>query len=88
VPSNKLIYYGVIVVAASALLWLGAELARLVSWTLPYAAAAGGVLIVLGVVMEIGKRRAPVEAPSAVESGSASAPAPQPEESSAQIPRT
>ena len=46
-PTNKLIYFGVIVIAASALLWVGAELAKRVEWMLPYSAVAGALHTIL-----------------------------------------
>lgn len=56
-PTNKLIYFGVIVIAASLLLWVGAELAKRVEWMLPYAGAAGVLLVVIGLFMELQKKK-------------------------------
>jgi len=58
-PENKVIYSGVVVIVATALLWIGAELAKRIAWVLPYAGAAGAVLLVVGVALEIRRRRRP-----------------------------
>jgi hypothetical protein len=60
-PKNRLIYYGVLFIAASALLWLGAELARLVAWILPYTGGFGVLLIILGIALELRKKPVPTE---------------------------
>lgn len=65
-PTNKLIYFGVIVIAASVLLWIGAELAKRVEWMLPYSGAAGVLLVVIGLFMELQKKKALAE-PAAIE---------------------
>lgn len=54
-PQNIAIKLGVIVLVASALLWVGAELTQRIEWILPYTAAASVVLIVLGVLHELWK---------------------------------
>ncbi len=54
---NRLIYWGIVVLMASLLLWLGAELAKRVEWFLPYAAGFGLALIALGYYLEIRKSR-------------------------------
>lgn len=72
-PTNKLIYFGVIVIAASALLWLGAELAKRVEWILPYTGVAGVLLCFIGLFMELQKKKSieeVAELPSAIESAS------------------
>jgi hypothetical protein len=51
-PRNRWIHYGVLIIAASALIWLGAWFTKRVEWILPYTGVAGAVLIVLGVAME------------------------------------
>lgn len=56
-PRNRLIYYGVIITVASALIWVGAWLARRVEWILPYTGALGVLLIVIGVVLEVRNKR-------------------------------
>lgn len=57
-PTNKVIYIGVIVIAASALLWLGAQIAKQAEWLLPYTGVAGVILIFVGLFMEIKKKKA------------------------------
>ena len=54
-PKNGIIYVGVLVVAASALLWLSKLILDYVDYALPYAAAIGIILIVVGVFMEARK---------------------------------
>jgi hypothetical protein len=51
-PKNKLIYYGILIVAASALLWGGYQITMIALKLLPWTGAAGVLLIVLGLVME------------------------------------
>ena len=80
-PTNKLIYFGVIVIAASALLWLGAELAKRVEWILPYTAIAGVLLVIIGLFMELQKKKAietAAEAPS-IETAASPVTSPKPE---------
>ncbi|HRK20860.1 MAG TPA: hypothetical protein PLX06_03590 [Fimbriimonadaceae bacterium] len=57
-PTNKIIYFGVIIIAASALLWLGAQIAKQAEWLLPYTGILGILLIVVGLAMEIKKKKA------------------------------
>jgi hypothetical protein len=52
-PNNRIIYWGVVVLVATALLWVGAELSRRIEWALPYAAGAGVLMIVSGSIYEI-----------------------------------
>jgi len=64
---NWPIRYGALIVAASALLWAGAEAAKRIEWILPYTAALGGLLIILGGIVELRKQKkptAPEEAPA------------------------
>jgi hypothetical protein len=51
-PKNKIIYCGILVVAATALMWLGAEVAKRIEWIFPYTAIAGAALIVAGIIVE------------------------------------
>lgn len=55
-PKNSIMYLGVLIVAASALLWLGAQITKMVEWALPWAGGVGVVLIIAGVFMELRKR--------------------------------
>lgn len=57
-PTNKVIYFGLIVIAASALLWVGAWLAKQVDWLLPYTGIAGIILVIVGMAMEVKKKKA------------------------------
>lgn len=57
-PTNKLIYFGVIVIAASALLWLGAQIAKQAEWLLPYTGGVGVLMIIGGLVLELKKKKA------------------------------
>lgn len=54
---NRWLHYGALFVGASALLWLGAWLTTHILWILPFTAAFGGLLLVVGVATEIRKRR-------------------------------
>jgi hypothetical protein len=56
-PRNRLMYYGVLIVAASALIWIGAWLTRRIEWILPYTGMVGVFLIVTGVAIEFRNRR-------------------------------
>jgi uncharacterized membrane-anchored protein len=60
-PNNRVIYWGIIVLVATALLWIGAELSKRLEWLLPYAAGTGVVLIVLGAIYELwhSRRKSP-----------------------------
>jgi hypothetical protein len=52
---SSLIYWGIVVVMASLLLWLGVQLARRIEWFLPYAGGFGLCLIVTGYFLELRK---------------------------------
>jgi hypothetical protein len=67
-PSNRLLYYGILIVAASASIWLGAELTRRIEWITPWTGGLGALLIVLGLAQEARRRRG-----SAVQSGTKAA---------------
>ena len=58
-PRNKAIYIGVLVVAASALLYIGGQIIRTIEWFLPWAAGAGVVLILIGLFVEMQKSHKP-----------------------------
>ncbi len=58
-PKNRLIYYGVLIVVASALIWLGAWLTKHIEWILPYTGVAGIVLMVVGIALELRGRSTP-----------------------------
>lgn len=56
-PKNRIIYSGVVVIVATALIWLGAELTKRIEWLLPYTAIAGAILLVTGVAQELARKR-------------------------------
>ncbi len=58
-PRNRAIYIGVLVVAASALLYIGGQIIRTIEWFLPWAAGAGVALILIGLFVEMQKSRKP-----------------------------
>lgn len=55
-PKNSIMYLGVLILVASALLWLGAQITKMVEWALPWAGGIGVILIIAGVFMELRKR--------------------------------
>jgi hypothetical protein len=62
VARNRLIDSGVILIVASVLVWIGAELTRRVEWLLPYIGGAGIALVVVGALFEwwrVGRRVLP-----------------------------
>lgn len=63
-PTNKIIYVGLLVIAASALLWVGAWLAKQVDWLLPYTGIAGILLVIVGMFTEVKKKKAAAAAQS------------------------
>jgi hypothetical protein len=56
-PNNRIIYFGVVLLVATALLWIGTELTKRIEWLLPYLAGASVLLIVSGFVQELWQRR-------------------------------
>jgi len=54
---NGLIYWGIVVLMAALLLWLGVELAKRIEWFLPYAGGLGLSLIAGGYLLELRKAR-------------------------------
>jgi hypothetical protein len=54
-PKNRFIYFGILIVAATALLWLGAEILTKIVYIFPWTAGVGALLIVIGVLMEARK---------------------------------
>lgn len=55
-PKNKLMYIGILVIVASALLWLGAQITKTIEWMLPYSGVAGLILIIAGFFLEARKK--------------------------------
>jgi hypothetical protein len=58
-PKNRFIYFGVLIVAATALLWVGAEILTKITYIFPWTLALGVLLIVGGVVWEGRKPKEP-----------------------------
>ena len=54
---NGLIYWGIVVLMASLLLWLGVELAKRIEWFLPYSGGLGLSLVAGGYLLELRKAR-------------------------------
>jgi small neutral amino acid transporter SnatA (MarC family) len=54
---NGLIYWGIVVLMASLLLWLGVELAKRIEWFLPYSGGLALCMIAGGYLLEIRKAR-------------------------------
>ena len=51
-PTNRLMYIGILLIVAGASLFVGAELARRTEWMVPFLGVAGVVLVLVGVVLE------------------------------------
>jgi hypothetical protein len=56
-PNNRVIYWGIVVLVATVLLWIGAELTKRIEWLLPYAAGVGVLMTVGGFIYEVWKKR-------------------------------
>jgi hypothetical protein len=55
-PKNRIIYIGIIILVATALLWLGIQLHR-IQFVLPYATGVGITLVVGGFIYELWKSK-------------------------------
>ncbi len=60
-PQNKLIYWGIIVLAAAIALYAGAVLTAAIKQYTPYVAGLGVLMILLGFVFEYRKAKAAAE---------------------------
>jgi uncharacterized membrane protein YfcA len=60
-PKNKLLYLGLLVIAAAALIYIGAWLAEFLKPAVPYAIAVGALMIIAGLIMESRKKDKAVE---------------------------
>lgn len=60
-PKNKLIYYGILLVAATALIFLGYYIIDQAKGFVIGVAAIGIIMIILGMVMESQKKKEPQE---------------------------
>ncbi len=58
-PKNRIIYFGLLLVSASALLYIGGQIIRFIEWILPWTAGVGVVLILIGMWSEAQKNRKP-----------------------------
>lgn len=58
-PKNRIIYVGILLVAASALLYIGGQIIRFIEWILPWTAGVGVVLVLLGMWFEAQKNKKP-----------------------------
>jgi hypothetical protein len=58
-PNNRVIYWGIVIMVVTVLVWIGAELTKRIEWMLPYAAAIGVLMVVGGFVYEFWRQRAP-----------------------------
>lgn len=61
-PQNRVIYWGIVALVGTVLLWIGGELTKRIGWILPYTAAAAVAMIVSGFIYELWKRRAKPQA--------------------------
>jgi len=56
-PKNRWIYVGILVVAASAIIWAATEIGTRILFAMPYVGAIGIALIVVGLVLESKKKQ-------------------------------
>ena len=56
-PDNRIIYYGIVALAATVLLWIGAELTKRIEWILPYTGGVAIAMVVGGFLYEWWKLR-------------------------------
>ena len=77
-PKNKLMYFGVLVVVASALLWIGIEAGKRIEFFLPWAGGAGILMLVAGVFVEAANNKKVLLSVGSIQ-GSAETPAVPPE---------
>ncbi len=54
-PKSKIIYAGILIVAATALMWAGKYVLDKIEYFFPYAFGAGALVIVVGVLFELRK---------------------------------
>jgi protein-S-isoprenylcysteine O-methyltransferase Ste14 len=57
VSRNWVLEVGVWLIVGAVLVWIGAELSRRIEWVLPWVGGFGVVFLIVGVGMEIWKRR-------------------------------
>ena len=56
-PNNRIIYWGIVLLVVTVLLWIGAELTKRIEWALPYAGGLGVAMVVGGFIYELWKIR-------------------------------
>ena len=57
-PKNKFIYYGILIVVATALLWAGYQVTNVALMVLPWTGGIGALTIIVGLVIEAKKSKA------------------------------
>ena len=57
-PKNKYLYYGILIVAATALLWVGYQVTNITLMILPWTGAVGAMVIIIGLIIEMQKNKA------------------------------
>lgn len=78
-PKNPLLRFGIIIVVACALLWLGGEVLNRLIWLFKWIGGFGVLLLIGGVILEIMKSRKAVATatapiPGAMPTGTATGP--------------
>jgi len=56
-PSNRVMYIGVLLVAAAACIYVGAWLTKRIEWIVPYIFGLGALLLIAGMILEVRKRK-------------------------------
>lgn len=54
---NNIVYLGVLIVVATVMLWVGAELTKRIEWIIPYTGGIGIAMICGGFAYELWKKR-------------------------------
>lgn len=57
-PNNRAIYWGIVLLVSTVLLWIGAELTRRIAFAFPYMGGVAILFIVGGFIQEIWRGRA------------------------------
>jgi len=56
-PNNRFLYYGLLVIVASAAIFAGAEITRRIEYFVPISATIGVIMVVFGLVQEHYKKK-------------------------------
>ncbi len=56
-PNNRFLYYGLLVIVASAAIYAGAEITKRIEYFVPISASIGVLMVVLGLVQEHQRRK-------------------------------